>query len=100
MQPASLRRTPLVYSPTSPPAPRQSAARGSPSAFTASLTIFAEVAATSHRLWADCRTRLIAWRKRARSRRELMTLGERELWDNHLTRCDAMKEAGKPFWHK
>ena len=38
------------------------------------------------------------WRRRARSRRDLMALDARDLWDIRLTRADAMREAGKPFW--
>ena len=38
------------------------------------------------------------WRRRASSRRELMALDTRDLWDLRLTRADAMKEAGKSFW--
>jgi uncharacterized protein YjiS (DUF1127 family) len=38
------------------------------------------------------------WWRRASSRRELMALNNRDLWDLHLTRADAMKEAGKSFW--
>jgi uncharacterized protein YjiS (DUF1127 family) len=40
------------------------------------------------------------WRRRARSRRDLLTLNDRELSDAHLTRCDALNEASKPFWKK
>jgi uncharacterized protein YjiS (DUF1127 family) len=51
-------------------------------------------------LWLQERgkARIAQWRDRARSRRDLMALDGRELWDLRLTRCDAMKEAGKPFW--
>lgn len=54
----------------------------------------------SHRLlqWSDFRALLIEWRQRARSRLELMTLDDRELWDMGLTRMDANNEADKPFW--
>jgi len=38
------------------------------------------------------------WWRRASSRRELMVLDTRDLWDLRLTRADAMKEAGKSFW--
>jgi uncharacterized protein YjiS (DUF1127 family) len=38
------------------------------------------------------------WRRRFRSRRELMTLGERDLSDIRLTRGDAVSESNKPFW--
>jgi uncharacterized protein YjiS (DUF1127 family) len=44
------------------------------------------------------RTCLVEWHRRARSRGDLMALGERELSDMHLTRCDAVYEASKPFW--
>lgn len=38
------------------------------------------------------------WRRRSHSRRELLKLGERDLRDVRLTRCDVMSEASKPFW--
>jgi uncharacterized protein YjiS (DUF1127 family) len=38
------------------------------------------------------------WRRRARSRRDLMTLDRRDLWDLRLSRADAEQEASKPFW--
>jgi uncharacterized protein YjiS (DUF1127 family) len=38
------------------------------------------------------------WWRRASSRRELMALDTRDLWDLRLTRADAMKEGGKSFW--
>jgi uncharacterized protein YjiS (DUF1127 family) len=50
------------------------------------------------RLQAKAKACIAEWRQRARSRRELMALDGRELQDIHLTRCDAMSEAGKPFW--
>jgi uncharacterized protein YjiS (DUF1127 family) len=40
------------------------------------------------------------WRRRARSRRALMELDDRELWDIHVTRVDGEREARKPFWRK
>lgn len=38
------------------------------------------------------------WQRRSRSRRDLMALAERELWDIRLSRADAEHEASKPFW--
>ena len=38
------------------------------------------------------------WRRRSRSRRDLMALSNRDLWDIRLTRADAKQEASKPFW--
>jgi uncharacterized protein YjiS (DUF1127 family) len=35
---------------------------------------------------------------RHRERRELLQLDDRALTDIGLTRCDALSEAGKPFW--
>jgi uncharacterized protein YjiS (DUF1127 family) len=40
------------------------------------------------------------WRRRASSRRDLMRLSERDLWDMRLTRADAQREASKPFWEE
>ena len=50
------------------------------------------------RRWNEIRTVFIEWRQRARSRLELMSLDERELWDMGLTRADAHNESNKPFW--
>ena len=38
------------------------------------------------------------WRRRTRSRRELLTLNEHLLKDIGITRFDAQYEATKPFW--
>jgi uncharacterized protein YjiS (DUF1127 family) len=40
------------------------------------------------------------WQRRSHSRRELTTLDARDLSDVRLTRCDAAREANKPFWRK
>jgi uncharacterized protein YjiS (DUF1127 family) len=38
------------------------------------------------------------WRRRARERRELRTLDERDRHDLGISGCDAQREAQKPFW--
>jgi uncharacterized protein YjiS (DUF1127 family) len=38
------------------------------------------------------------WQRRARSRRDLRALDDRELWDIRVTRVDCEREARKPFW--
>jgi uncharacterized protein YjiS (DUF1127 family) len=38
------------------------------------------------------------WRRRARSRRELLALDDRVLKDIGITRLDALYDATKPFW--
>ena len=38
------------------------------------------------------------WRRRARSRRDLMALDPRDLRDLRLTRLDVLREARKSFW--
>jgi uncharacterized protein YjiS (DUF1127 family) len=48
--------------------------------------------------WNELRMLLIEWRQRARSRLQLMSLDDRELWDMGLTRMDAVNEANKPLW--
>lgn len=40
------------------------------------------------------------WRRRARSRRDLIALSNRDLWDIRLTRGEAEQEASKPFWRE
>lgn len=42
--------------------------------------------------------RLVEWQRRAAARRHLAALSERELKDIGLSRLDAWREAGKPFW--
>lgn len=48
--------------------------------------------------WRRGRAEAVAWRQRARSRRELSALDDRALHDLNLTRCDAWHEASKPPW--
>jgi len=48
--------------------------------------------------WSDFQALFIEWRQRARLRREIMTLSERDLSDMGLTRLDAFNETCKPFW--
>lgn len=48
--------------------------------------------------WSEFQGLLIEWRQRARSRRELAALDDRELWDMGVTRMEAENEANKPFW--
>jgi uncharacterized protein YjiS (DUF1127 family) len=38
------------------------------------------------------------WRRRVTSRRDLLALNQRDLWDMRLTRAEAEREANKPFW--
>jgi uncharacterized protein YjiS (DUF1127 family) len=38
------------------------------------------------------------WQRRVRSRRDLMALSRRDLWDMRVTRAEAEREANKPFW--
>ena len=38
------------------------------------------------------------WRHRARSRRQLRWLDQRQLHDIGIDRADALKESYKPFW--
>jgi uncharacterized protein YjiS (DUF1127 family) len=51
-------------------------------------------------LRAQAKARIAEWRRRARSRRELMALDGRDLRDILLTRCDVLRESDKPFWKK
>ena len=43
---------------------------------------------------------LIGWRIRSRSRIELSTMDDHELWDMGMTRSSAKFEAAKPFWQE
>lgn len=42
--------------------------------------------------------RIREWRRRSRSRRDLLTLGDRDLCDMRVSRAEAAHEARKPFW--
>lgn len=60
---------------------------------------------SGHALWVsvggaidDAATMLLAWHERARQRRELLALNDRDLHDIGLSRADAASEGDKPFW--
>lgn len=61
-------------------------------------SVFGRIVLRVGRWCGDSAACVAEWRRRARSRGELMLLGERDLSDMHLTRCDASYEASKPFW--
>ena len=48
--------------------------------------------------WDQLKHSFIEWRRRIRSRNELMNLGDGSLRDIGLNRGDAKGEASKPFW--
>ena len=48
--------------------------------------------------WSHAKRNLAEWRRRARSRNELMGLSDRDLQDIGVARCSADFEASKPFW--
>ena len=43
---------------------------------------------------------LLDWQQRQASRRQLLSFDERALKDIGVSRADAVREAGKLFWHK
>lgn len=43
---------------------------------------------------------LLRWRERARERRQLLSMTDRELRDIAITRVDAWREANKPLWRE
>ncbi len=54
-------------------------------------------AAGAHHLWRGCQ--IIGWRiARQQTRRALAQLDDRMLADVGITREQALREAGKPFW--
>ena len=68
--------------------------------YPARLTVLGQITASGRRCWDYTRARIAEWRRRARSRSELRTFGNRELLDIGITRLDAEKEAMKPFWQQ
>lgn len=51
-------------------------------------------------LWSQLKHHFAEWWCRARSRRELMTLGDHELWDLGMSCSTAEFEASKPWWRE
>jgi uncharacterized protein YjiS (DUF1127 family) len=56
------------------------------------------IAAAAHRFWIYSRLNIAEWRRRACSRRELLTFDDRQLLDVGLTRVDVVREVNKQFW--
>lgn len=54
----------------------------------------------SHRRlrWSQVKDGFAEWRRRARSRNELINLSDADLRDIGLSRCSTEIEASKPFW--
>jgi len=48
--------------------------------------------------WRTLKHCFVEWRRRSRSRTELIGMGEADLRDFGASRCDAASEASKPFW--
>jgi len=44
--------------------------------------------------------RVLLWQERAKGRTELQRLNHRMLQDIGISRVDALREAGKPFWRR
>jgi uncharacterized protein YjiS (DUF1127 family) len=70
------------------------------------MRIVRSMSATSFRArsrpsrWSQVKQYLIEWRRRVRSRYDLMTLSERDLSDMRMTRMEAFNESTKPFWQE
>jgi uncharacterized protein YjiS (DUF1127 family) len=62
--------------------------------------LFSELDAASRQGWAELVAQIGEWRRRIRSRDELLTLDDRDLQDIGLTHLDARREASKPFWRE
>ena len=58
----------------------------------------ADIAAALHGAIRKALVTLRTWHWRARTRRQLLTLGDRMLADIGVSRMDASREAAKPFW--
>lgn len=48
--------------------------------------------------WSQVKNGLAEWRRRARSRSELINLSDADLRDIGLSRCSTDIEGSKPFW--
>jgi uncharacterized protein YjiS (DUF1127 family) len=88
---ARLKRSGLVFGPTWPRGGElQSPLR----------TIAGTAGDAARRCLAFVVACVIEWRRRRRSRYELMTFSYHELWDITTTRDAADIEASKPFWRE
>jgi uncharacterized protein YjiS (DUF1127 family) len=58
------------------------------------------IIAGAHQFWLSSLARMVEWRQRARSRRELMRLNDFELNDIGIGRSFAQVEGRKPFWRE
>lgn len=63
-----------------------------------SVLAHADIAAALHGAVRKALATLRTWHWRARTRRQLLTLGDRMLADIGVSRVDASREAAKPFW--
>jgi uncharacterized protein YjiS (DUF1127 family) len=63
-----------------------------------STTILDVTAVRQRRVFRQVKKRLADWRQFARSRNELMSLGDRALEDIGISQSMARFEASKPFW--
>ena len=68
--------------------------------YPARLKVIGKITATGRRCWVYSRALIAEWRRRARSRGELRTFGDRQLLDIGITRLDAENEAMKLFWQQ
>ncbi len=50
------------------------------------------------RVLRHLKRRVVTWQERAQMRRGLAAMDDRLLRDIGLTRCQAARECGKPFW--
>ena len=58
----------------------------------------ADIASVPHGTIRKMLATLRIWHRRARTRRQLLTLDDRMLADIGVDRIDASREAAKPFW--
>jgi uncharacterized protein YjiS (DUF1127 family) len=65
-----------------------------------SITNLSAAALRSRRLprWSELQALFQEWRVRSRTRYELGSLSDRELWGMRLNGIEAGNEASKPFW--
>lgn len=63
-----------------------------------SVFAHADITAALHGAIRQALVTLRIWHWRIRTRRQLLTLGDRMLADIGVSRVDASREAAKPFW--
>jgi len=66
--------------------------------FANAVRIGDKISTAARRCWGATMALMAGWAERARTRRELLSMTDRDLTDIRFNRAGARDEAAKPFW--